>query len=262
MKYLFYLFFIFLISCHGNNDNKTNAPIPSKEQKLLGDMRLFPDSTIIVENLAQFYRENNQYDKAVSLISHSLQKDSLNGRLWDIKATLMFELDDTIAAIKCFEKSIAITPKTDVIISLGVLYAETKNPLALAISDNLILAPKDDIKKEGYFIKGLYHSFVGKKKEAIPFFDQCLSINYSFMEAYREKAIALYDMSKYNDAIVVLDKAITLNNHFDEGYYYMGRNWEKLNKPKEAMEMYQQALLYDTGYLEAKEALVRLEKKN
>jgi tetratricopeptide (TPR) repeat protein len=261
MKYLFYPFFILFISCHGNDDTKKNLPIPSKEQKLLGDLHLFPDSLIIVENLAQLYRENNQYEKAVSLINQSLQKDSLNGRLWDIKAALMFELDDTLSAIKCFERSIDIYPKTDVVISLGVLYAETENPLALSIAEGLIMARKDDIKKEGYFIKGLYHSFVGKKKEAITFFDQCLSLNYSFMEAYREKAIALYDLGRYNDAIAVLDKAVTLNNHFDEGYYYMGRNWEKLNKYKEAMDMYQQALQYDTGYLEAKEALIRLEKK-
>ena len=79
------------------------------------------------------------------------------------------------------------------------------------------------------------------------------------MFAYREKGIALYDMGKYEDAVIVLDKAVTLQNNFDEGYYWLGRCLEKLNKPNEAIEEYKMALLYAPDYVEAKEALERLK---
>ena len=79
------------------------------------------------------------------------------------------------------------------------------------------------------------------------------------MLAYREKGIALYDLGKYNDAITVLDKAVTLQNNFDEGYYWLGRCLEKLNKPNDAIEKYKNALLYAPDYVEAKDALVRLK---
>lgn len=46
------------------------------------------------------------------------------------------------------------------------------------------------------------------------------------------KAIALYDLQKYTDALQVLQKAVKLNNRFEEGYYYMGLNFEKLGKKK------------------------------
>ena len=198
----------------------------------------------------------------ISTVNNILLSDSLNARLWDVKATLHFEVGDTLLAIRAFEKSIDINPQPDVIISLGVLYAQTKNPLALAMADGLIMAKKAEAEKEAFFIKGLYFSNTNDKINAILFFDKCIALNYTFMEAYREKGIALYDLGKYKEALEILDKAVTLQNNFDEGYYYMGRTLEKMNKASEAIDMYQTALLYDPGYIEAKEALARLGIKN
>lgn len=82
------------------------------------------------------------------------------------------------------------------------------------------------------------------------------------MEAYREKAIALYDLQKYTDALQVLQKAVKLNNRFEEGYYYMGLNFEKLGKKEEAIESYETALIYAPDYIEAKDALAKLGIKH
>ena len=78
------------------------------------------------------------------------------------------------------------------------------------------------------------------------------------MDAYREKAIALYDLGNYEEALQVLEKAIKLRNNFDEGYYYKGRCLEKLNRTPEAIDAYQMALMFDTAYIEAKDALGKL----
>jgi tetratricopeptide (TPR) repeat protein len=80
------------------------------------------------------------------------------------------------------------------------------------------------------------------------------------MYAYREKAIALYNLSKYKAAVDVLKRAITLQNNFDEGYYWMGRSYEKLGMIKEAIQSYENALLYDKDYVEARQALDQLNK--
>ena len=263
MKHLLYLSVFFLLACSNNEVAKAGEDaLPSKEVELQQAVKQFPDSALMVENLVQYYRENGKYSQAMGSINTALSKDSLNARFWDIKATLHFEEADTIAAIKAFENSINIFPQPDVIISLGVLYAQTSNPLALAMSDALLMANKADALKEANFIKGLYYSNTGDKTKAINFFDKCINLNYSFMEAYREKAIALYDLGKYKEALAVLDKAVTLQNGFDEGYYYKGRCFEKLNKIPEAIEMYERALMYDKDYVEAKEALARLKTGN
>lgn len=262
MKHILYLSLILLVACNNNEVAQSNDETPSKEKQLADAIKQFPDSTLLVETLAQYYRENGNYDKAISTVNNILHIDSLNARLWDVKATLHFEVGDTLSAIRAYERSIDINPQPDVIISLGVLYAQTKNPLALAMADGLIMANKAAAEKEAFFIKGLYFSNTNDKTNAILFFDKCIAINYTFMEAYREKAIALYDLGKYKEALDILDKAVTLQNNFDEGYYYMGRTLEKMNKASEAIDMYQTALLYDPGYIEAKDALTRLGIKN
>jgi tetratricopeptide (TPR) repeat protein len=81
------------------------------------------------------------------------------------------------------------------------------------------------------------------------------------MYAYREKGIALYNEKKYQEAIKVLKRAVTIQNNFDEGYYWMGKCYEKLNQKNEAIQSYQNALLYDKNYEEARAALDSLEKQ-
>lgn len=261
MKYFVYIWVLCMVACHNREERKTAEQLPSKEKQLLNAVNEFPDSALLVENLVQYYRENSHYDYALSSIHTALQKDSLNARFWDIKATLHFEKGDTISSIKAFERSIDLDPQPPVIISLGVLYAQTKNPMALAMADGLMIGSKAEAEKEALFIKGLYYNYTNDKKRAIHYFDQCLVISYSFMDAYREKAIALYELKNYNEALKVLERAVTLQNNFDEGYYYMGRCLEKLDSIPEAIEMYQRALLYDPGYIEATDALAKLGVK-
>jgi tetratricopeptide (TPR) repeat protein len=81
------------------------------------------------------------------------------------------------------------------------------------------------------------------------------------MYAYREKGIALYQEKKYEEAIKVLSRGVTLQNNFDEGYYWMGKCYEKLNKKDEAIQSYQNALLYDKDFIEARKALERLQQE-
>lgn len=264
MKQLFYLPLIILLACNNNNEKASpaNDDTPAREKELKKAIEQYPDSALLVENLVQYFRENGNYSAALGSINKALQNDTSNARFWDIKATLHFENADTLAAISAFENAIAINPQPDVIISLGVLYAQTGNPLAVAMADGLLQANKAAAEKEAYFIKGLYHSSTGDKKGAIAFFDKCISLNYSFVEAYREKAIALYDLQQYPAALAVLDKAVTLQNGFDEGYYYKGRCLEKMSRVPEAIEMYQRALMYDPNYVEAKQALARLGVKS
>lgn len=264
MKYLFYLPVILLVACNDSEKaaKKEAVDLPSKEKTLIELAARYPDSALLVENLVQYYRENGNYSNAISNIDKALKKDSTNARFWDIKGTLAIENGDTISSIQSLERSVDLYPQPDVIISLGILYAQTKNPNALAIADALIMADKAKAEKEALFIKGLYFSTTGEKNKAIELFDQCLQISYSFMEAYREKAIALYDLGKYKESVATLEKATTLQNNFDEGYYYQGRSYEKLNDLPKAIEAYQTALMYDPNYIEARDALGKLGVKN
>ncbi len=249
-----------IISCNNQDQAKQNRETAAGREKILKDsITKFPKLLLLKEELIQFYRDSTEYNKAIETINDALQKDSLNTRLWDIKATLHFENEDTLNAITAFETALKLNPSPRYLILLGSLYAQTKNARALLIADALIKTKLPETEKEAMFIKGLYYNYAGDKKNAINFFDKCLKLDNRHMFAYREKGIALYDMGKYEDAITVLDKAVTLQNSFDEGYYWLGRCLEKMNKPNDAVEEYKTALLYSPDYVEAKEALERLK---
>jgi len=256
-------FLITIMSCNNEDHQKKNVEKPAESvdarEKILQDSILkFPDSLIIKEKMIQYYSDEFDDDKAIAFTNKELSKDSLNDRLWDIKANLQYNNEDTLNAIKSYEKALQINPLPKYVILLGSLYAQTKNKKALEVADFLISSKIPKTETEALFIKGLYYNYAGEKMKAISFFDKCLNLDYNYMFAYREKGIALYDMGKYEDAITVLDKAVTLQHDFDEGYYWRGRCLEKLNKPNDAVEEYKMALQLTPDYTDASDALTRL----
>lgn len=264
LKYVVVLMTI--ISCNNEDHDKKSAGPGTQQvadhEKVLQDSVLkFPDSLLLKEQLIQYYRDNDNYEKAINTTDEFLRKDSLNARLWDIKATLYFENDDTANAIRSLETAVQLIHEPGYLMKLGALYAKSKNKKALDIADILLQGDFSNVKTEAFYIKGLYHTYTGDKNKAIGFFERSLLNDYNYMPAYLEKAIAFYDQGKFNDALKVLDKAVTLQNKFDEGYYWKGRCLEKLNKKDEAVEQYQLALLYSPDYTEAKDALTRLGVK-
>jgi tetratricopeptide (TPR) repeat protein len=262
-KLILAFFTITLWACNNNPKPLTDKPveIPTLEKEMKEAIAKFPDSILLKENLIQYYEDNDNVDLALAQTNDVLQKDSNNVRFWNKKGDLLFLNADTLNAIKAYEKSINIFPDPKIIMSLGALYAQTKSATSLALADALLIGKNAHAEKEALLIKGLYYSYTGEKQKAIFFFDKSLSFDYTFMPAYLEKGIALYDMNKLNEALLVFDKAVTVQNGYDEGYYWMGRCFEKLNKTQDAIDSYKSALLYDANYIEAKDALARLGVK-
>ncbi|MBX2888251.1 MAG: hypothetical protein KF829_06325 [Ferruginibacter sp.] len=254
-----YLSLVLFFSCTQPAAHKQKEKAETPEQSLRDSMAKYPDSLIFVEDLIQLYRDSNQYNKAISETEKQISRFPANDRLYDILATLYFENEDTTLAASTFEKAFALAPGTHYAISLGTMYAYTANPRALTLMDTLILV-NPEMTSEADFIKGLYFSATANYQKAISLFDTCIHERLTFMEAYREKSWALFQLGKYQEALGVINTAITLQNNFEEGYFYKGKYLEKLNRPTEAAEAYQMALLYAPDYEEAQEALNRLEK--
>ena len=249
-----------LFSC-GNSDD-TPSPTAtggsSAENELRNLVKKYPDSVALRSRLVDYFAENGNYENALTEANIMLQNDSNNAQLWDVKARLLFLDGDTLSAIQAYERAIGIYPNPEYVISLGTLYAQTKNPLAITMADALLQAPLANAELQAQFIKGLFYTYTGEKARAISYFDRCISLDYNFMDAYREKAIALYDEGKYETAIEVLDQATTVKKTYDEAWYWKGQCYQRINKNKEAAESYQVALQLDPDFIEAKDALSKM----
>lgn len=258
----FIIIVIFFTASCSSNDKEIKPVIYNHNsiEAIKKEVQEHPDSLMLKVNLIEAYRNEGYYDSAISIASQELVKDSGSAYLWNIKATLYFENNDTINAINSLEHAINIYPLPDYLVALGTVYAEVKSKKALKIADELLRSNKIKSGKDAYFIKGIYYNYINETQKAIAYLDSCLSLDFTYMYAYREKAIALYNEKKYEDAIKVLKRAVTIQNNFDEGYFWMGKCYEKLNRKNDAIESYQTALLYDKDYIEARNALDRIDK--
>ncbi|KAA9037673.1 tetratricopeptide repeat protein [Ginsengibacter hankyongi] len=251
-----------IISCNNNSNDKVQADLSgSSKESLKNAIKKYPDSLLLIQDLIEAYRNEGSYDSALTLTDDQIKKDSNNAYLWNMKATLHFENDDTLNAINSLEHAVDIYPMPEYLVALGTIYAEVKNPKSLIIADGLLKVNRVKSGADAMFVKGLYYSYNNDKTKAINYFDSSLHMDFTYMFSYREKAIALYDLEKYEEALEVLKRAVTVQNNFDEGYYWMGRCYEKLGKKDDAIQSYQTALLYDKNFIEAREALNKLQGK-
>jgi len=257
--------FIFpaIISCNNNSKEEVQSTIPdNSKESLKKAITEYPDSLLLVQSLIEAYRDEGSYDSALTLNDNQIKKDSNNAYLWNMKATLHFENDDTLNAINALEHAVDIYPLPEYLVALGTIYAEEKNPKSLIIANGLLKANRVKSGADAMFVKGLYYSYTNDKTKAINYFDSSLHMDYTYMFSYREKAIALYNLGKYEAALDVLRRAVTVQNNFDEGYFWMGKCYEKLGNKDDAIQSYQTALLYDKNFIEAKKALDKLKIDN
>ncbi len=256
MKYLFILLAFFLAACNNEEPKEEPAGNLSQEKQLQEILQKYPDSTLLVENLVQYYRENAAYEKSLSAVDAALKKDSASFRLWHIKGILHYENADTAEAIRSLETRLGLANNSNDVLLLAKLYAETRNPDALELAGLLI--KQGEFIKESILIKGIYHSKIKDDEKAMAFFDEAINTTYTFMEPYKEKALLLYRQGNYMDALRVLDKAVKIKSSYAEGYYYMGLCFEKLNRLDDAKESYETALIYDADNDDARQALTKV----
>lgn len=255
-------FIVVLFACNNNEQAVTTLNNTSAKEKELRDaIAQYPDSALLKKTLVQYFEDNGNYDVALAELNKMIDKDTADASLWDKKAQLYLLKDDTAKAIPAYERALEIFPDPEYVMSLGWLYAQTKNPKALEVADALLQADKAKAAKEALLIKGLYLSNTGEKQKAISAFDNALALDYTFMLAYREKAIVLYETGKYEEAVKILNRATTLQNNFDDGYYWLGKCYEKLQKREAAIVSYQTAVMYNADNNEAKDALAKLGAK-
>ena len=263
MKYFipFLVSAISIISCNDGNEGTKIVYTDSSsiEKQIKSEIAARPDSMLLKEKLIKYYEGNGEYDEALAYTNQLLKMDSTNVRLWEAMATLYFDNNDTTAAIFALQKAVGLFPDPQDLLHLGTLYGETKDPKALSIANTLRSVKNGSGEKDSYFIKGLYYNYTHAYTKAIAVVDSCLALDYTYMMAYREKAVAMYELARYEAALTVLDKALAIQNNFDEGYYWRGRCLEKLNRKGEAIEAYQLALANsDQDFVDARQALERL----
>lgn len=249
-----------LASCEnpGSSDNSDTANADTMVNHWNVLISKYPDSLILKENLLQHFRDQNQLNQAINSVNAYLKNDSLNARLWSIKAVLHYENEDTTSSINAFEKAISITPNLTDLESLGSLYAGITHPRTTEITQIMRNIYAEKSEKEALFIEGTYLKGLLEYAKAIKLFDQCIELEFSFMEAYREKAQCQMALYQYKAARITMERAVQLQNNYLDGWFLLGQICEELLDKTAAEAAYRRILLYDAQHEEAKERLKAL----
>ncbi|HKP32700.1 MAG TPA: tetratricopeptide repeat protein [Chitinophagaceae bacterium] len=221
----------------------------------------FPDNQEFKRRLSEAYLQSGDAGQALELYNSILQTDSMNFEAWHDKGLLLAEMDDTNAAIAALQRSYAIQPLSMNGIPLANLYAETKNPLALAICDSIIAKDSVAAAVDPYYIKGVYYSNTAQHKLAIEEFEECIKRDWKFSDAYIEKGIVLFEMKNVDEALQTFKLATTVTPRNADAYYWQARCYESIGKRQEAEDNYVRALTLDRTFREAREHLNKLQQQ-
>lgn len=237
----------------------TEASIPPRITALSALVAKYPDSVGLRLQLVEALDSMHAHAPALLQMDTLTMRDGLNFGLWFRKAQLQEHATDTLRALESYQNAVKIYPAPDAQLALANLYAETKNPKALQLCKRIAaLKMGRQYTAHCNFISGVYYARIGNKEKAIEFFNQSISNDYRYMEAYMEKGFLYYDAKQIKAAQQVFATVITIQRTYPDGHYWMAKTEEALGRTKEAIAFYQQAVALDPELIEAREALKRL----
>ena len=228
-------------------------------QLLMNCSRKFPTSPAFPGLLGELYQQTGKMKEALAIYDALLAKDSLDNETWYEKGLLLEKMRDTVEAVRALSKAYSLQPVNTYGLELAHVYAESSNPVALSICDDILRKDSSHELLDPMFIKGIYYSNTAQYKKAIVQFDSCIGRDWKFTDAYLEKGIALYQQKRYDSAMTTFLMTIKVSDTYPDGYYWAGRCFEATGRKDQAILYYRQALALDRGFAEAADHIKRLQ---
>ncbi|WP_169749164.1 tetratricopeptide repeat protein [Flavihumibacter petaseus] len=230
-------------------------------KKLQALQQQFPESLLLKRRMGEALLLNGQYDQAIAAYDTIIANDPNDFEAYYERATLHLNKADTAAAITDLEKSFSLQPTQLAAISLANLYAEKKNPRAVALADEVIGRDSAGELIDPVYIKGIYYANTGQSAKALEAFNQCIRMDWKFQEAYIEKGIIYFGQKNLDEALQQFKLAATVTNTFADAYFWQGRCYEALGKKEDAIANYVRAYALDKEFTEARERAEKLGGK-
>ena len=231
MRFLFHflglgLLSFFYASCDGKKSNVPTSNSMAADSSLLL-LEKYPDSVELINLVANSKLQTGDTGKSIQLLSQSLG--------------LKLE-------------------QPEVENQLGFLLAAIKSEQALLIATRMTHSEKALDAAKGHYIKGLFYANTGNDREAIKSFDSSIISNFTFTDAYIEKAISLYHSREINKAIDALSKAMDLDSKNPDVYYWLGLCLEEKKENEKAAAYFEETLRLAPDHEGAISSLNNLKK--
>jgi tetratricopeptide (TPR) repeat protein len=254
-----------LFACKNKGDQskiKEQKKLSSQVALLTNGVEKNPDSAGLRIQLVDALDSMGNLEMAMIQMDALIKKDSGNFGLWFKLGSLKERSGDTSAALGAYGIAAKIYPTPDVLLTIGNLYAETKDTRVLkTVADVADMRLGRTYQSHCDFIVGVYFARIGNTKAAITQFNSCINNNYGYLEAYMEKGFIYFDTKQFTEAAQVFQTVITIKNNYADGYYWMGKTAEAQHLKEAAIKQYERALTLDANLKEASVAINRLKNE-
>lgn len=255
-------------SCKNNDEKKINPVIVNENSlpefviELLKKSSTDSGNVALKVNLVDVLDSLGYRKMALQEVDKLISSDSLNNTYWLKRGQLCKMLEDTPSAIKAFHYATKIYTSPIALMELANLYAETKNVKTISICKQLrSMNPDGSYDAQANFFVGVYFSKMNDIVNAIKHFNLSIEKDFHFDDAYIEKGYLLYNNKKFEQALSVFKQLVAVNQTSADGYYWLAKSFEALNKFDDAVINYNKALIFNANLIEAKHAIERLNLK-
>ena len=226
-----------------------NLPVSEHTAAILQQINLvnqYPDSTTLREATIEILDSLGAIKEAIAQVDSLIKRDSLRAGYWTKKGELSEKIGDTTGALHCYRYAARIYPSPDLLLRAANLLAEQKNDTALLILKSILNEWNDrSYQSHVAFIKGVYYARKGQSAAAHQWLDQCIAINYHYMEAYMEKGFLFWDAGNYSKAKKIFETVVQLKSIYPDGYYWLAKTEAALRDTAQSISHYRQAKQLD-----------------
>ena len=246
----------FMISCNADEEQMKDNGLDRDLQILA---KSFPDSIPFQLTYWEQKFIAGQKNEALDSLMHLSERFPDNTNLLNGIAELALQNGDTGLALHFLGQSLSILPiQSEAEFRMAGILETRHDSMWLKIMKNLIQRKNDPIAaSRGYYLMGVHLANENKLKEAIEALGKSISLNYTFTDAYIEKAILLLEMNESDQAADLLYKALELDRKSADIHFLIGEYWTKKNNNEKALAFFQETLRLDPDY---KAAQTRIDK--
>lgn len=228
-----------------------NLPVSEHTAAILQQINLvnqYPDSTTLREATIEILDSLGAIKEAIAQVDSLIKRDSLRAGYWTKKGELSEKIGDTTGALHCYRYAARIYPSPDLLLRAANLLAEQKNDTALLLLKSIASEWNDaTYLSHVAFIRGVYYARKGMAPAAHHSLDECIRINYNYMEAYMEKGFLYWDAGNTAAAKKIFTTVIQIKSTYADGYYWLANCEARLKDTSEAVVHFQQAQRLDPG---------------
>lgn len=194
---------------------------------------------------------NRQFAEALEAVTTALGSEPLDPHLHAFRALCLFaqeRYEDTLAEIEVALPLQQDDKQRAVLwgVQGGAFVGLNRNDEALPVLDRAIAVLPH--LNDTLLYRGMALRRLGKPAEALPVLDRSIELytaaNHPATDALLERADALTDLQRHEDAIAAYDQALHTNLALLGAWVGKAGALELLGKPHEALEAYDQALMH------------------